>query len=163
MQGDRERCVEAGMDDYQAKPFRAEELDSNVTKLTHNRPERPEIEDVPPPIDMETVREMFDGDTSILAELVGLFVDEYPELHGRLSAAVDAGDFPETAKVAHRLKGSLGTLSAFPAMEAAAVLEQAGKAGDADEVAKCWPEFINEIGRLEPEIVKLTDRTLLPS
>jgi protein-histidine pros-kinase len=106
---------------------------------------------------------MFDGDTSILSELVGLFVDEYPEMYGRLSAAIDAGDLPVTAKVAHRLKGSLGTLSAFPAMQAAAALEQAGKAGDADEVARCWAEFMDEMGRLEPEIVELTDRRLLPS
>ncbi len=163
MHGDRERCLEAGMDDYLAKPFRAEELYSAVTKLTQDHTKSAEIEDLPPPIDMATVQEMFDGDTSILAELVGLFVDEYPELHGLLSAAVADGDFPATAKVAHRLKGSLGTLSAFPAMEAAAALEQAGKAEDEGAVAKRWPEFMNEIDRLEPEVVKLTDRTLLPS
>ena len=134
-----------------------------MAKLTHERPDTPEIEDVPPPIDMETVREMFDGDTSILAELVGLFVDEYPELYGQLSAAVDARDFPATAKIAHRLKGSLGTLSAFPAMEAAAALEQAGKAEDGAEVASRLMAFLGEMGRLEPEVVKLTKRPLLPS
>jgi HPt (histidine-containing phosphotransfer) domain-containing protein len=89
----------------------------------------------PPPIDMEMVLEMFEGDTSVLAELADLFVDEYPELHGELSSAIDRADFARTAKVAHRLKGSLGTLSAFPAMEAAAALEMAGKAEDAAEIA----------------------------
>ena len=117
----------------------------------------------PPPIDMEMVLEMFEGDTSVLAELADLFVDEYPELHGDLSSAIDREDFTKTAKIAHRLKGSLGTLSAFPAMEAAAALEMAGRADDAVEIATRWTDFTDEIARLEPEIVKLTKRTLLPS
>ena len=121
------------------------------------------ITDAPPPIDMVTVLEMFEGDTSLLAELSGLFVDEYPGLYGRLATAVDQADFPDTANVAHRLKGSLGTLSAFPAMEAAAALEMAGKAEDGGEIATRWTSFIKEMARLEPEIVKLTGRTLLPS
>jgi protein-histidine pros-kinase len=161
MQGDRERCLDAGMDDYLAKPFRAEELYSAVTKLTHNRPPTPRIEEVEPPIDMATAMEMLEGDTSLLAELVGLFVDEYPELYGRLATAVADVDFPNTATVAHRLKGSLGTLSAFPAMEAAAALEKAGKAEDAAEIATRWTAFTDEMARLEPEIVELTGRTLL--
>lgn len=117
----------------------------------------------PPPIDMEMVLEMFEGDASVLAELADLFADEYPELHGELSSAIARADFAKTAKVAHRLKGSLGTLSAFPAMEAAAALEMAGKADDAAEIATRWSNFTDEIARLEPEIVRLTKRTLLPS
>jgi len=116
----------------------------------------------PPPIDMEMVLEIFEGDTSVLAELADLFVDEYPELHGELAAAVDGVDLATTAKIAHRLKGSLGTLNAFPAMEAAAALENAGKGGDTEEVPMRWTEFTGEMARLEPEIVKLTKRTLLP-
>ena len=69
----------------------------------------------------------------------------------------------DTASVAHRLKGSLGTFSAFPAMEAAAALEKAGRAEDVIEVETLWTAFCEEMARLEPEIVKLTDRTLLPS
>lgn len=117
----------------------------------------------PPPIDMEMVQDMFEGDTSVLAELAGLFVDEFPELYRELSAAVDTAAFETTAKVAHRLKGSLGTLSAFPAMEAAAALEMAGKVQDAAEIAARWSGFMDEMARLDPEIVKLTERPLLPS
>jgi hypothetical protein len=48
-------------------------------------------------------------------------------------------------------------------MEAAAALEKAGKAEDPAEVTMRWEAFTDEIGRLEPEIVNLTGRALVPS
>ncbi len=85
------------------------------------------------------------------------------ERAGRLATAVGDGNLADTASVAHGLKGSLGTLSALPALEAAAALEKAGRAEDVVEVTARWAAFIDEMARLEPEIEKLTGRTLLSS
>ena len=90
---------------------------------------------------MATALDLLEGDTDLLGELASLFVEEYPELHGLLSAAVTEGNLETAGKLAHRLKGSLGTLSALPAMEAAFALEKAGKAEDESEVAIRWDEF----------------------
>jgi signal transduction histidine kinase/HPt (histidine-containing phosphotransfer) domain-containing protein len=160
MQGDRERCLSAGMDDYLAKPFAAEELYGAVTRLTRGRPATPPIEDHEQPIAIDRALEQLGDDMSLLEELAGLFADEYAELHTRLGTAVSTGDFEETASVAHRIKGSLGSMSALPAMEAAAALEEAGWATDAPGVATGWTALVDEIARLEPEIVRMTGRTL---
>ena len=111
---------------------------------------------------MATALDQLEGDTELLAELAGLFVDEYPELSAALADAITAGDMEATAKLAHRLKGSLGTFSAIPGMEAAAALEKAGRASDGDGVRARFAEFVEAMGDLDPEVAKLTGRNLLP-
>ncbi len=89
-------------------------------------------------------------------------MDEFPELYQALGAAVTAEDLAETTRLAHRLKGSLGTFSALPAMAAAYELEKAGRAENLADVAIRWAAFVVQIERLDPEIAKLTGRNLLP-
>jgi CheY-like chemotaxis protein len=160
MQGDRERCLAAGMDAYLAKPFAAEELYGTVTRLARMRPSTPAVEQAEPPIDIDRALEQLGGDMSLLEELAGLFADEFTELHSRLAAAVASGNFKETATVAHRIKGSLGSLSALPAMNAATALEMAGKAANADEVTASWEALVEQFTQLEPEIQRMTGRPL---
>jgi len=117
MKGDRERCLEAGMDDYLAKPLRPEDLDAVLERwLSGGEPPEPEPTPAPAPeaqlVDGDRM-DMFRRDyPDIVDQLVTLFVDGTPPLIEELREAA-AGDDPEAVRrAAHKLKGSCQNIGA---------------------------------------------------
>lgn len=105
LKGDRERCLEAGMDGYVAKPIRARELFEAIGAL---QPQPPV--DQPPqpePIDWSEVLENVNGDAVLLCELINTALDELPQLLAAVQDAADRGEAAELERFAHTLKGSL--------------------------------------------------------
>jgi CheY-like chemotaxis protein len=102
MKGDRERCLEAGMDDYLAKPLRPEELDAALERWLSGAPAPAE----PELVDGDRI-EMFRRDyPEIVDQLVTLFVDSTPPLIEELRDAAAGGDPEAVRRAAHKLKGS---------------------------------------------------------
>ena len=85
------------------------------------------------------------GDSELLAELVGLFLETVPERRAELGEAVARADARTVERVAHSLKGGLASLGAGPAAALAAELERLGAQARVD----AWPEAV---GRLEAEL-----------
>ena len=86
----------------------------------------------------QQILDRFDGERDLLREVASSFLECTPPLLAELRRAVAAGDAPEVARVAHRLRGSLGNFGAEGAMEAALRLEQNGGAGSlADAEGHC--------------------------
>jgi signal transduction histidine kinase/CheY-like chemotaxis protein/HPt (histidine-containing phosphotransfer) domain-containing protein len=152
MTGDRERCLEAGMDDYVAKPVRAHELFSALGRAVNRggspRPDGGDEAPAPGPIDWVRARQHAGGDERLLRELVRLFVKESPRWLAGLRQAVSDGDPAALRAAAHSLKGSLGTLGARAAFEAAARVEALGRAGRLAGAAEACDMLEAEIGRL---------------
>ena len=87
-------------------------------------------ESSPACIDLARLRERFDDDKDLLAEIFSVFISESPGRRADIEAALAAGDLPRLAGLAHSLKGVAATLFAEPLRQAAYALEQAARSGD---------------------------------
>ncbi|MBL8486121.1 MAG: response regulator [Rhodocyclaceae bacterium] len=141
MDGDRERCLAAGMDDYLAKPLRPAELLSALARAVEAARDagplvssRTEPADGGP-ADLAYVRELVDGDSTALKALIQTFLaDADNQLRG-LNAALVAGDAGALQRVAHALKGAVSIFHALPATDAAIRVELAARRGDLKRAA----------------------------
>ena len=167
MQGERERAIEAGMDDYVSKPVKAEELAAVLERWT-TRPERTPVPTVAvedavagapdpgPPLDpdvLETLRSLQEeGEPDILAELAGMFLDDATHRLEDLREAAEAADTRRVRETAHALKGSSGNLGAKVVAEVCAELEVAGESGDVAALSRLLERLEAELGRVRPAL-----------
>jgi two-component system, sensor histidine kinase and response regulator len=126
MKGDRERCLQAGMDGYIMKPIRFADIEKTLSTLSSGQP-------VPPPSPSGKILwgkaealERLGGDEDLLRELCQIFLVESPNLLQKLREAIAGADPEAVMRAAHSLKGELGYLGAPGAAQAARELEDMG-------------------------------------
>ena len=131
---DREACFAAGMDDYVAKPIRAEEL---VAALKRAKPRADAnggseaVEYVS--LDDGALRNLRDlGGDEFLGEVIDAFLADAPQLVATLRRALDEGSSEELRRAAHTLKSNGATLGATEFAELCRTLEARAKAGELD-------------------------------
>ena len=134
MKGDKERCLDAGMDGYVSKPINSKELFETIESFVKG----PSVGQTPVPtsgddrhrLDKAALLDRVGGDMELLGELATLFSDDCPRLLDEIREAVRLAD-PETlARTAHTLKGSVGNFAAEDAFQAALRLEKIGRGGE---------------------------------
>lgn len=92
------------------------------------------------------------GDFELLREVVGLFLDDYPQSLERIREAVASRDQANLERQAHSLKGSVSTFGAKQAFEAALALERQGRAGDLTSAAEELSRLEQALSALRPEL-----------
>ncbi len=171
MAGDREKCLEAGMNDYITKPFKVEELNQVVERWRAQRaasgqdqvleeaialpaatPVGPGADGALPPIDLGQMLEVLDGDRSLAAEVLHAFLGSLPTSITELQAAIAADDLEALQRGAHSLKGATSTLGAEPAHALARKLEQLAQAGNLNLARPAVADLLAECGRLREHI-----------
>jgi CheY-like chemotaxis protein len=147
LQGDREKCLQAGMDDYVSKPIRVEDLRAVLQKcsaasLTVAPALAPAAVAANPPSHgfdpqvLAGLRKMQrPGQPDITQRIVDLYLKNLPLTVAAVRAACDTGDSRALETAAHKLKGSSGTLGAKRVAELCARLETIGRAGTVDGAA----------------------------
>ena len=151
IKGDRERCLEAGMDEYISKPIDSDKLFDAIEKLTKASGNPDGTEDLSPAIDKEALLKAFDGDWNFLKEVVDVFLSDYPRLLDDLRRAHKERDSDTLMRAAHSLKGMMKNFQAEPAAEVAFELEKKGKEENFDGV----PDTIETLAGQVAEVDKI--------
>jgi CheY-like chemotaxis protein len=146
MEGDRDRCAAAGMDDYLAKPIRPDTLRAAVAAKARRPVERSLEAEVG--VDEAEITARIGGDPELLADISRLFVIHSPEMMDALRTAAAAGNGPGMASAAHALKGSIGNFTQGRPFELARALEKTAEAGELAAARAGIPELEREVGKL---------------
>jgi len=111
MPGDRERCLDAGMNDYVPKPIELEVLDKALAAALQHVAARRRGDAVLDPARIEQLRAI-DDEASLLDEVIASFVGEVPQLLHKLEHAVREQDGQLLASTAHYLRSSIDFVGA---------------------------------------------------
>jgi CheY-like chemotaxis protein/HPt (histidine-containing phosphotransfer) domain-containing protein len=152
MEGDREKCLAAGMDDYLSKPLERSEL---LRALTRSAAERAK------PLKVDLLSRLKEEDREELAQLIELFAESAPKTLSDLRRALENSNAADLTLAAHTLKGSCSHFGASPLRDFCAQIEQMGLTGNIDGAAGFILSAEKELSRLR-EALKPYGKPELP-
>ncbi|GAB6140447.1 hypothetical protein JCM14076_11760 [Methylosoma difficile] len=157
--GEREKCLEAGMDDYLSKPFNQEQLAAKLERWfnPNNAPDQEIVADnsAEPVAPLDTLvwdkaaaLENLTGDEELLQAMLGAFLEEAPGQLSDVQTAAAAHNLPELAKAAHSLKGSLSYLGSETTRACAANIEALARTAESADYPQLAETLLNETNSL---------------
>ena len=169
MQGERERCLAAGMDDYLSKPYTIEQLaalvkrwvpdaastDEAVMAGTDERAAAPTTAEMDLSV-LEGLRELETDAPGIVADVIETFLRDAPAKLGRIVEGLAASDAAIVERNAHGLKGSAGAIGATRMFACCDEIERQSRGGNLGACREPATALADEFARvrafLEPQI-----------
>jgi PAS domain S-box-containing protein len=162
LKGDRDKCIEAGMDDFVAKPIRPKELLEALIRALQDRLSSPAGENeqviengLPPQYDGIAAKsdkaplvpemtvfnkgallEKLSGDVETTDMIIQVFLEDIPLQIEAINQALDSGDTEQIRIVAHTIKGATGNLCANSLQKLAKKIETAARVDDMPSVTQ---------------------------
>jgi PAS domain S-box-containing protein len=157
MQGDREQCLEAGMDGYLAKPIDPKTFLQTVEGISarsvgSESAENEETAGLAGALDGKALLARFSGNRKLLRNIVKAFREDCPRMMGRIRNALTARDAVALADSAHALKGSIGNFGDSAALETTREMEKAARQGKLDGTWELYATLEDQIASLLPAL-----------
>ena len=138
MTGDRDRCIAAGMDGYLSKPIKPKLLFDVVEEGSGG------VKAAPVVFDRGQLVERLAGDSDLLAETIGSFLEECPLRLAEIRSAIDRHDPEVVRSTAQRLKRSAATVGATAVFEASQTIERLCAEGRLEPLDAAWRRLSSE-------------------
>ncbi len=154
MKGDRERCLEAGMDGYIAKPIRAQQLYETVESMAGQPFDPMEVSPATSStvltLDRDEILKNLGGNVATLRSVVELFGSESAKLMKRMQVAITNQASSDLQRDAHTLKGSIQLFGADEVAALAFQLEGMGREGNLTDAHQAWLVLEQDLRHLLP-------------
>ncbi len=159
MAGDREKCLEAGMDDYISKPLEPQELVDIVEKWLHKAvesanpeekaPESNSTDENLPVFDRVACLNRVMDDETIMKKILAVFISTTAGNIEELSEAIENCDVAQATLLSHTLKGASANVSALVLHDIAMKMEKAGREENMAVLNKLLPSLIREFANFK--------------
>ncbi|MBI5033689.1 MAG: GAF domain-containing protein [Chloroflexi bacterium] len=156
MQGDREMCLAAGMDDYVSKPIRMNELVEALNKYQFRHKDEPMLDTavIDPVVFNELVTDIR-NDAIFLNELIDTFLIDAPTMLEQMRAALAANNIDEFRRAAHSLKSNSANLGATTLASFARELEMIARGGTLEGATERLPQVERETNKARTALEKM--------
>lgn len=158
MKGDRDKCLEAGMNDYISKPIDSELLIAVIEKHLHNKSvdhsakSNHRAEDKPLVFDHETLMKRLESDSDFLKKVLKSFFKNTPLLIENIRDSFQHGNYDNISHYAHTLKGTAGNVSANKIRKTAIQIENAANEQNKEELEHCLERLDHEMTEFQNEL-----------
>ena len=165
MRGDRERCLEAGMDDYVSKPISSATLLESIYRVMplsdrHSglaaTAQSPELADDAG--ELAALLEAFNHDGAFFKEVADMFISDYPPMVATIDKAITDEDGALLSRTAHALKGMARNFQVDGAADSAQQLEQLADQGQFDMARHQLRKLADELAGFERRLKQMIAR-----
>lgn len=150
---DKEKCIDAGMNNFLTKPFEREALLAVISNLlkTHKKLTRPENKFL---VDMSNLDIVVSGNNEFKTKMIELFILESRNELLRLESAIESENWTEISEVAHKLKPSLDYLATSEIRESVRYIESKFKEPNPENHLIKLKDFMFDLQLLREQLTR---------
>ena len=147
MRGDREKCLDAGMDEYLSKPVYLKSLTNAIQKIMGGEAQTDSVSKKIslPAVNLDRLFEKIGTDQAQLRKLQSIFNDELLELYSRLEIGLQKKDSQGLRNVCHDFKGMLLTMEMEEAASSLEIIHEAARCSKFTIIKKNLPTLKTKV------------------